>query len=174
MVTFMNKKLICPLCDGFFPCFSSLRKHALKDHDPQQDLYLCRHGNCRMKFKSREDASKHLIDFHGSARDDKYLKMLPLHLGEFFKKKFAEKNVPSRTVDRDSSLVYNDGNSFRGDLDNKIEEAELKFDSDFEGKRVFHVMSGLPWSPILERYSWPRPGPSSLCSTGSQPLASCH
>ena len=79
------KKLICPLCASPYACYSSLRKHVLKDHEPNQNQVLCRFGNCRTKFKDRDDAASHLRDAHNSARDDKYLKTLPLHLGDFFK-----------------------------------------------------------------------------------------
>ena len=130
------KKLVCPLCEGLFPCYSSLRKHVLKDHEPNQNQVLCRFGNCRMKFKDRADASTHLIRAHNSARDDKYLKTLPLHLGDFFKARCADEGAvaaiatdgwagdageeragaPDRLVEASFSIGENAEDSFRGEL----------------------------------------------------------
>ena len=91
MVDQRNKMLVCPLCSGCYACYSTLRKHVLTDHAPHEDQVLCRFSNCRTKFKNRRDAQSHLREFHNSGRDDKYLKTLPLHLGDFFKAQCAEK-----------------------------------------------------------------------------------
>ena len=125
------KKLVCPLCEGLFPCYSSLRKHVLKDHEPNQNQVLCRFGNCRMKFKDRADASTHLLRAHNSARDDKYLKTLPLHLGDFFKARCADDDSAVATVATED-WAKNAGDD-RAGADDRLDEACFSIGENADG-----------------------------------------